>query len=160
MVVALLPIDDADRGGGRIRRGDGFTEGIGQSPGISVIGRDSEWTATQALSLTVDNLTANPSINGLFSHNDEMVRGIVSGQPGHIPLIGIDGTPLALQRIRDGSQDAAMVQDPYIMGALALRTLIEILDGKQVPKQQLAEPKLITRANVDDPNLWGNKFQP
>jgi len=53
-----------------------------------------------------------------------------------------------------------MDQDPYIMGALALRTLIEILDGKQVPKQQLAEPKLITRANVDDPNLWGNKFQP
>lgn len=154
-----------------IRRGDGFTEGIGQSPGISVIGRDSEWTATQALSLTVDNLTANPSINGMFSHNDEMVRGIVSGQtqvgrgagvgqPGHIPLIGIDGTPLALQRIRDGSQDATMDQDPYTMGALALRTLIEILDGKQVPKQQLTEPKLITRANVDDPNLWGNKFQP
>ena len=119
----------------------------------------------------MDNLTANPSINGLFSHNDEMVRGIVSGQtqvgrgavvgqPGHIPLVGIDGTPLALQRIRDGSQDATMDQDPYTMGALALRTLVEILDGKQVPKQQLTEPTLITRANVDNPNLWGNKFQP
>jgi hypothetical protein len=27
-----------------------------------------------------------------------------------------------------------------------------------VPKQQLLPPTLVTKANVDDPKLWGNRF--
>lgn len=153
-----------------VRRGTGFKEGMKAFPGIKVISRDSDWTADRALSLTVDNLTSNKSINGLFSHNDEMVRGVVSGlkqtghtakagQPGHIPVVGVDGTPLALQRIRAGTQDATVNQDPYVMGALGLETLDLILNDKQVPKQQLTPPSMITKANVDDPKLWGNRFE-
>ena len=153
-----------------ILRGKGFTEGIKQFPDIKVIGRDSQWTADNALSLTVDNFTADSSINGLFSHNDEMVRGIVSGlsqinkdapvgAANHIPLVGVDGTPLALDRIRKGIQDATMDQNPFEMGALALQAQVDLLDGKQVPKMQLTDTKLITKENVDDPKLWGNIFK-
>jgi ribose transport system substrate-binding protein len=153
-----------------ILRGEGFTEGIKQYPDIKVISRDAQWTADNALSLTVDNFTSDPSINGLFSHNDEMVRGIVSGlsqinkaapvgAAGHIPLVGVDGTPLALDRIRKGVQDATMDQNPFKMGALALQAEVDILDGKQVPKTQLTDTQLITKANVDDPKLWGNIFK-
>jgi ribose transport system substrate-binding protein len=153
-----------------ILRGKGFTEGIKQSPDIKVISRDAQWTADNALSLTVDNFTSDPSINGLFSHNDEMVRGVVSGlsqinkgapvgSAGHIPLVGVDGTPLALDRIRKGVQDATMDQNPFTMGALALQAEVDILDGKQVPKMQLTDTQLITKANVDDPKLWGNIFK-
>lgn len=153
-----------------ILRGKGFTEGIKQSPDIKVIGRDAQWTADNALSLTVDNFTADSSINGLFSHNDEMVRGIVSGlsqinkdapvgAANHIPLVGVDGTPLALDRIRKGVQDATMDQNPFEMGALALQAQVDLLDGKQVPKMQLTDTKLITKENVDDPTLWGNIFK-
>ncbi|MDQ0689372.1 sugar ABC transporter substrate-binding protein [Arthrobacter sp. W4I7] len=153
-----------------ILRGKGFTEGIKQSPDIKVIGRDAQWTADNALSLTVDNFTADSSINGLFSHNDEMVRGIVSGlsqinkdapvgAANHIPLVGVDGTPLALDRIRKGVQDATMDQNPFEMGALALQAEVDLLDGKQVPKMQLTDTKLITKENVDDPTLWGNIFK-
>lgn len=153
-----------------ILRGKGFTEGIKQSSGIKVIGRDAQWTADNALSLTVDNFTADSSINGLFSHNDEMVRGIVSGlsqinkdtpvgDANHVPLVGVDGTPLALDRIRKGVQDATMDQNPFEMGALALQAEVDLLDGKQVPKMQLTDTKLITKENVDDPTLWGNIFK-
>lgn len=151
-------------------RGDGFKEGMEEFPDIELISRDAQWTADNALTITVDNFTANPGINGLFSHNDEMVRGIVSGleqigkgakvgEPGHIPLVGVDGTPLALDRIRNGTQDATVNQDPYVMGALALQTIVDILEGKEVEKLQLTEPSLITKENVDDPELWGNVFE-
>jgi len=150
-------------------RGNGFKEGIAEFPDIQVISRDAQWTADNALAITVDNFTADPSINGLFSHNDEMVRGIVSGldqigksakvgESGHIPLVGVDGTPLALDRIREGTQDATMNQDPFVMGALALSTMVDILNGETVEKLQLTEPSLITKENVDDPDLWGNVF--
>jgi ribose transport system substrate-binding protein len=153
-----------------ILRGDGFKEGAAAFPGLKVISRDTQWTADNALTITVDNFTVDPSINGLFGHNDEMIRGILSGlaqigksakvgEAGHIPLVGVDGTPLALDRIRDGSQDATMNQDPFVMGALALSTLIDILDGKTVEKLQLTQPSLITAENVDDPTLWGNVFK-
>ena len=153
-----------------ILRGKGFTEGIKQYPDIKVVGRDAQWTADNALSLTVDNFTADSSINGLFSHNDEMVRGIVSGlsqinkdapvgAANHIPLVGVDGTPLALDRIRKGVQDATMDQNPFEMGALALQAQVDLLDGKQVPKMQLTDTQLITKENVDDPKLWGNIFK-
>ena len=151
-------------------RGKGFTEGMKQFPDIKVIGRDAQWTADNALSLTVDNFTSDSSISGLFSHNDEMVRGIVSGlsqinkdapvgAANHIPLVGVDGTPLALDRIRKGTQDATMDQNPFEMGALALQAQVDLLDGKQVPKMQLTDTKLITKENVDDPKLWGNIFK-
>lgn len=153
-----------------ILRGEGFTEGIKQFPDIKVISRDAQWTADNALSLTVDNFTSDPSISGLFSHNDEMVRGVVSGlsqinkaapvgAAGHIPLVGVDGTPLALDRIRKGVQDATMDQNPFKMGALALQAEVDLLDGKQVPKIQLTDTQLITKENVDDPKLWGNIFK-
>jgi ribose transport system substrate-binding protein len=154
-----------------IRRGDGFKQGMEPFPNIEVISRDSQWTADRALSITADVLTANDDINGIFSHNDEMVRGIVSGleqtnkaakvgEEGHIPLVGVDGTPLALDRIRNGTQDATVDQDAFVMGALSMETMMKILNGEDVPKEQLTEPKMITKDNVDDPELWGNKFKP
>ena len=52
-----------------------------------------------------------------------------------------------------------MDQNPFTMGALALQAEVDILDGKQVPKTQLTDTQLITKANVDDPKLWGNIFK-
>lgn len=46
------------------------------------------------------------------------------------------------------------------MGALALNTLLDVLDEKKVSKEQLTPPKMITPDNVDNPALWGNKFKP
>jgi ABC-type sugar transport system substrate-binding protein len=31
-------------------------------------------------------------------------------------IVGLDGTPLALDRIHDGTQDASVGQDPYASG--------------------------------------------
>ena len=55
-----------------------------------------------------------------------MIRGVVSalrqidrlklaGEEGHVPIVGFDGTPLGLQRIREGTQDADVGQNPFSM---------------------------------------------
>jgi ribose transport system substrate-binding protein len=151
-------------------RGNGFKAGIAKFPGVELISRDAQWNADNALGIVVDGFTANDAISGLFSHNDEMIRGILSGlvqinraaavgEAGHVPVVGVDGTPLALERIRNGEQDASINQDPFVMGALALSTLVRIIAGESVPKMQVTEPTLITIENVDDPELWGNVFE-
>lgn len=70
-------------------------------------------------------------MSAIYLHNDEMIRGIVAGlkqigelkkvgETGHIMIVGIDGTPLAFERIRKGEQDATVQKDPYEMGARAV----------------------------------------
>lgn len=151
------------------KRGGGFNDAAKGK--YEVLPKPAEWLAENAQAITADVVTANTDVNGIFSHNDEMIRGVLAGlrqigrdakvgQDGHITIVAVDGTPLALQRIRDGEQDATVNQDPFEMGALAVRSAVAGIKGEAVPALQLLPPTLVTKANVDDPNLWGNRFKP
>jgi ribose transport system substrate-binding protein len=151
------------------KRGGGFE---GEAKGkYEVLPRPAEWLAENAQAITADVLTANPDVDAIFSHNDEMIRGVLAGlrqigkaakvgESGHIAIVAVDGTPLALQRIRNGEQDGTVNQDPFEMGALAIRSAVAAIKGQSVPPQQLLPPTLVTKENVDDKALWGNIFKP
>jgi len=96
-----------------------------------------------------------------------MIRGVVSalrqtgklippGDANHITVVGLDGTPLALQRIREGTQDATVEQSPIAMGSFIFDQIQNHFEGKPVEPKGETKPKLITKANVDDPANWGN----
>lgn len=151
------------------QRGGGFRDAA--EGGYEVLSRPAEWLAENAQAITADVLTANPDVDAIFTHNDEMIRGVLAGlrqigraaevgEDGHVVIVGIDGTPLALERIRNGEQDATVNQDPFDMGALAVQAAVAALNGEELPPEQLLPPTLVTIDNVDDPTLWGNVFQP
>ncbi len=147
-----------------VRRGGGFNEEMkANHPNIEVITRDAEWQADKALSLTVDNLTSNPDIKAIFTHNDEMVRGVISGlqQVGKtdVVIVGVDGTPLALERIRNGEQAATINQSPFDMGRLGVEDLVKVFNGEEVEAETLLPPTKVTKENADDAELWGNVFK-
>ena len=137
-------------------------------PKVTVKSLNTEWVADNAYKMVLDAFTQDPDIKGVFSHNDEMVRGIVSalrqigklvppGEPGHVFVMGLDGTPLALDRIRDGTQDATVAQDPYAMGGGGiLEQVIAHLEGKEYNSNMQTKSYLITKENVDDKRNWGN----
>jgi ribose transport system substrate-binding protein len=149
-------------------RHKGFNDRIKEKyPNIVVKPLNTEWVADTTYKMVLDAFTANPDIKGVFSHNDEMVRGVVSalrqikrivpvGKEGHVAVVGLDGTPLALDRIREGTQDASVGQDPYAMGGAIIDKIIANFEGKPFDEKTGTEPGLITKENVDDPNLWGN----
>jgi ribose transport system substrate-binding protein len=151
------------------KRGGGFED---EAKGkFEVLPRPAEWLAENAQAITADVITANPNVDAIFSHNDEMVRGVLAGlrqigktakvgESGHIAIVAVDGTPLALQRIRNGEQDATVQQDPFEMGSLAIRSALSAIKGEKLPPEQLLPPALVTKANVDDKSLWGNNFKP
>lgn len=150
-------------------RHKGFNDQMAKAyPNVKVQSLNTEWVADNAYKMVLDAFTQNPDIKGVFSHNDEMVRGIVSalrqigklvppGEPGHVVVIGLDGTPLALDRIREGTQDATVAQDPYAMGGGGiLEQMISYFEGKEYNKSAQTKPYVITKANVDDKRNWGN----
>lgn len=137
-------------------------------PKVQVKSLNTEWVADNAYKMVLDAFTQDPNVKGVFSHNDEMVRGIVSalrqigkllpaGDPGHVFVVGLDGTPLALDRIREGTQDATVAQDPYAMGGGGiLEQVIAYLEGREYNNNMQTKPYLIDKANVDDKRNWGN----
>jgi ribose transport system substrate-binding protein len=150
-------------------RHKGFTERMAASyPNIEVRSLNTEWEADNANKMVLDAFTQDPNIVGVFSHNDEMVRGIVSalrqigklvpaGEAGHVTVIGLDGTPLALDRIREGTQDATVAQDPYAMGGGGiLEQVIAYFEGKEYDNNMQTKPYVIDKSNVDDARNWGN----
>lgn len=150
-------------------RHQGFVDRMAEAhPNIEVRSLNTEWEADNANAMVLDAFTQDPSIVGVFSHNDEMVRGIVSalrqidrlvpaGEEGHVAVVGLDGTPLALDRIRDGSQDATVAQDPYAMGGGGiLEQVIAYFEGRDYEPKARTQPYLIDASNVDEERNWGN----
>jgi ribose transport system substrate-binding protein len=149
-------------------RHKGFNDRMKEKyPNIEVKSLNTEWVADTTYKMVLDAFTQKPDIKGVFCHNDEMVRGVVSalrqigklippGKEGHVVIVGLDGTPLALDRIRAGTQDATVGQDPYAMGGAILDKIIAHFEGKPFEEVSKTGPSLITKENVDDPNLWGN----
>lgn len=149
-------------------RHKGFVERMKSAyPGITVKSLNTEWVADNAYKMVLDAFTQAPDTRGVFSHNDEMLRGVASalrqigklkpaGEDGHIAMVGLDGTPLALKRIRDGVQDATVEQSPYAMGGAIFDAIVAHFEGRFVPEKARTEPSLVTKANVDAPDHWGN----
>lgn len=152
-------------------RHEGFSKRMkAKYPNIQVRSLNTEGGAHNAYKIVLQALTQNPNIMGVFSDNDEMVPGVVSalrqigklvpvGQQGHVAIVGVNGTPGALDRIRKGTQDASVGKDPDGMARIAVNEIVAYFEGKPFDAKGQAKPILITKENVDDPNLWGNSFR-
>jgi ribose transport system substrate-binding protein len=152
------------------RRNQGFAELKKLRPDIKIVTLRADWLADKGATQVADAFTKYKDVKGIFSHNDEMVRGVVSalnqvgrnkpaGDPGHVLLVGLDGTPLALDRIRKGVQDATVEQPAFDIGQTSMRRVVDSLEGKKLEPKSDLPGRLISKENVDDPDNWGNKLK-
>ncbi len=125
------------------------------------------WVPEPAYEVTRRVLQERPDLRAIFAHTDDIVIGAMralSEARGHtiarnadVIVAGIDATPAALQRIRNGQQDASLQQDPYLMGRVAVSSALAALNGRAHVRLAQQRPVLVTRENVDDLNLWANR---
>jgi ribose transport system substrate-binding protein len=141
-------------------RENGFIETIQKEFGdIKIV--DSKYagdTVETALQATEDLLTRNPSINGLYAPNSSSVIGAMRAVDAHqlagkIKIVGFDVEKPMLDGLRTGSIDSFVSQDPYGMGYQGVKTLLDRINGKDVPKHKETELKLITKENIDTPEI-------
>ena len=83
-----------------------------------------------------------------------------SGKQGQIIHVGFDGSPEAVQAIKDGRLAAASMQQPVLMGRNALDAAVAVLAGKHVQKKVVVPTILVTRENVAqvEPTLKNNVY--
>jgi ribose transport system substrate-binding protein len=121
----------------------------------------------QAKSLAVaeDMLTAVPDMKGMFASSEPSSLGAIhavesGGYSGKIRVVTFDFSDTHVQALRGGVIDAMVVQDPFRIGYEAVKSLAEKLNGK-TPEHRLDLPaRVITRADLDKPDVQALLFPP
>jgi simple sugar transport system substrate-binding protein/ribose transport system substrate-binding protein len=155
-------------------------------PDITVFAEPTDWEGARAAAALQTRLTQHPDIAGIYLQAGgvflaptlQVLRSknklVPAGQPGHITIISNDGIPEEFEAIRSGEIDATVSQPAdqyarwglaYAKAALEGRTfqpgptdhgsmIVDVGNGNL--EDQLPAP-LVTKDNVDDDSLWGNR---
>lgn len=120
-------------------RGKGFNEVIGKNSGIKVVARqEAGFDRAKGLTVMENILQAQPEIDAVFAHNDEMALGALkavsaSGRKG-ILVVGFDATDDAVAAVKEGRLAATVAQQPREMGRLAVESARKLLSGGKLDK--------------------------
>ena len=119
-------------------RGAGFNEVIKKYPDIKIVARqEAGFDRAKGMTVMENILQAQPEIDGIFCHNDEMALGALraveaAGRLSAIKIVGFDATDDAVKSVKDGKLVATVAQKPRVMGSMAVDTAKQVLDGVKV----------------------------
>ena len=95
-------------------------------------------------------------IDGMFTPNESSTAGALlaledSGRAGKIRFLGFDSSDIFVQAIRDQKLHGIVVQNPFRMGELGVKTLVAHLTGQPIEKRVDTGVTLVTPATLDTP---------
>ncbi len=169
-------------------RSEAFRACLKNYPALSLLEIPAGWKGDVAASSLDSLLTANPDVKAIYmqaggvylSPTLQTLRRkhmlFPAGNEKHVVIVSNDGIPQEFDAIRKGEIDATISQPAdlyakyglyYMKAALAGQTfkpgptdhgsnIVQLQGG--VLEDQLPAP-LVTKANVDDKNLWGNSLK-
>jgi ribose transport system substrate-binding protein len=139
-------------------REQGFEDSIKKDfPGIQIVDKRYGWSdRAKSLAVAENMLTAHDDLNAMFASNESSSVGAaqaIKARNAKLKLVGFDSSPGLLEDLKSGVIDSLVVQDPFRMGHDAVKAAVEKLKGATPPRIQNLPPRVITRENVDDPDV-------
>jgi erythritol transport system substrate-binding protein len=143
-------------------RSQAYASVISQYPDLQSVAQETaNWDQQEAFTKTETILQSNPGIKGIIAGNDTMALGAVAaveaaGLTGQITVAGFDGSPDAVQAIKDGKLLATGLQPAVQIAELAVEQADEVITtGKaSQPEKQSIDCALINAANADSYTLF------
>ncbi|MBX3205941.1 MAG: substrate-binding domain-containing protein [Labilithrix sp.] len=143
-------------------REKGFLDAVKGKPGLELVsdnqygGATTESAFQKAESLLVAHKAETGAIGGIFTPNESTTFGMLqalkrSGVNKKVKFYGFDSSDKLVAALRDGDIDGLVVQDPFNMGYLAVKTMTEHLRGKPVEKRIDTGARLVDKESLDDP---------
>ncbi len=124
-------------------------------PGIKLVAKQAsqEWSQSEGFNIAQDMLQRHPDISIFFGRADALALGAaqavkVANLDHPVIVVGFDGDTAGLIAVKDGVLAATMTQKTQAMGRLAVDSALELVAGKTLPKEQLQDAVLTTKANV------------
>ncbi len=138
-------------------RKKGFEDQIKSEAGMQIVASQSgDFARDKGRQVMETLLQANPDINAVYAHNDEMAMGAIAAleaagkKPGQdVIIVSIDGTRDALQAIIDGKLGATVECNPRF-GPKAFDTLEAYANGEQIGEKIINQDKFFDASNAKD----------
>jgi ribose transport system substrate-binding protein len=97
-------------------------------------------------------------VQGIFCPNESSTSGMLLAlqdinKAGKVMFIGFDATETLIAAIRDKQLHGTVIQNPFSMGYLGVKTMMEHLQGKPVEKRIDTGVMIVTPENLDTPEV-------
>jgi len=98
------------------------------------------------------------SVNGIFAVNETSAVGMLraleeTGLVGKVVYIGFDSSDRLVQALKDNKIQGLVLQDPVRMGYVAVKTMVDHLEGIQVEPRVSTGEHVATIENMNDPEI-------
>ena len=145
-----------------MNREKGFLDFVKAKPELKVIsdnqygGATTETAMSKSESLLLAQKAADGNVQGIFTPNESTTFGMLqalkkSGVVKKTKFIGFDSSEKLVSALKDGEIDGLVVQNPFNMGYVAVKTMVEHLRGTKVEKRIDTGARLVTKENLEDP---------
>ena len=130
-------------------------------PGIRLLSTDQHAGATRdTAKRAAENLLSRygKTVNGVFASNESSTAGMLlalrdAGLAGKVRFVGFDSAETLIAGLKAGDVDGLVVQNPFNMGYLGVKTLVAVLRGEKVPARIDTGVGFVTKDNFNDPAL-------
>ncbi|WP_238625454.1 substrate-binding domain-containing protein [Aggregatilinea lenta] len=132
------------------QRQEGFLAVLEEYPDIEVVSSlTANYSREEGARVMDDVLQANPALDAVYGHNDEMALGAVrsikaADRMSEIKVYGIDAVDDALQAIKDGEMMATVKQQPDVEMETAVESAAQIIAGEEVEPLVIIPLVLVT----------------
>lgn len=148
--VAIIGYDEVSSCADRTR---GFIDGLKDYPDIKLVdNQNSSGSAEKSANIMQDMILKHPNLKLVFGVGDPFALGALQSiitANKEIYVIGFDGSDQAIDEIKkDGLFLATVWDDPTQLGKTTLEKVKDYFDGKDVPKIEEYEPRMLDKTNI------------
>jgi ribose transport system substrate-binding protein len=145
-------------------REQGFMDAIKAHPNIHVVS-DNQYggATTESAFATSENLlgaqkVASGAVAGVFTPNESTTFGMLlalkkANLAGKVHFVGFDASDKLVHAVTEGAIDALVVQNPFNMGYLTVKTMTARLRGQPVERRIDTGARVVNKENLESPDV-------
>lgn len=139
----------------------GFLDVIKKEPGVTIVS-DNQYggATTESAQKTAENLLATfgGKFDAIYCPNESTTFGTLraledAGVAGSVKFVGFDASDKLIDGLKAGKINALVVQNPYRMGYLGVKTVVQHIRGETVEKRIDTGATLVTMANFESDEI-------
>ena len=158
----VLVLRYAEGSASTTERETGFIETIKQKfPEIEIVSMDQYAGPTRETGKRASENLLNrfgDQVQGIFTPNESSTAGMLLalediGKAGKISFVGFDVSQRFIDALNSGQLHGIVVQNPFNMGYLGVKTMVDQLLGRPVEKKIDTGVMLVTKENMQTPDV-------
>jgi len=149
-----------------VQREQGWLDAMAAAPGIVVVSAnqyggatvETAYRASENLLAPLKNAQGQLTIDGIFTPNESTTFGMLralqdGGHAGRVHFVGFDSSIKLVEALRNKHIDALVLQNPFAMGYLGVKTIVAHLRGEKVERRIDTGVTLVTASIMDRPDI-------